>query len=207
MEVYTTENEQVDVIRNFFKENGKAIIIGILIGFGALFGWRYWQGHQTETMARASLSYQQASDALTGGKADGVARMETFIKDNQNSYGVLAAMQLAQHLVDQKDFARAEQQLAWAQGQNKDQNLASLIDMRLARVQMQEKKYDDALKTLDRITAKGWVAMADDVRGDVQVAKGNVQGARDAYSKGLASAEASQSLQALLKMKLNNLSS
>lgn len=207
MEVYTTENEQVDAIRNFFKENGKAIVVGIVIGFGALFGWRYWQSHQTENMARASISYQQASEALTGGKADGVSRMEAFIKDNQNSYGVLAAMQLAQHQVDKKDFAGAEIQLSWAAGQNKDQNLAALIDLRLARVQLQEKKYDDAQKTLDRVTAKGWVAMADDVRGDVLVAKGDQQGARNAYSKGLASSEASQSLQALLKMKLNNLSS
>ncbi|MCE9885218.1 MAG: YfgM family protein [Hafnia sp.] len=205
MEVYSTENEQVDALRRFFIENGKALAIGVVIGIGALLGWRYWQSHQQAEMTGASQSYQQASEALTGGKADGVALAEKFIEKNANNYGVLAALQLAQHEVDQKNFAKAEQQLAWAQGQTKDENLKSLIDLRLARVQLQENKLDDALKTLDLIKATGWVAMAQDIRGDVLVKKGDVKGAREAYSKGLAS-DASQSLQGLLRMKLNNLS-
>ncbi|ANC39352.1 YfgM family protein [Hafnia alvei] len=205
MEVYSTENEQVDALRRFFIEYGKALAIGVVIGIGALLGWRYWQSNQQAEMTGASQSYQQASEALTGGKADGVALAEKFIEKNANNYGVLAALQLAQHEVDQKDFAKAEQQLAWAQGQTKDENLKSLIDLRLARVQLQENKLDDALKTLDLIKATGWVAMAQDIRGDVLVKKGDVKGAREAYSKGLAS-DASQSLQGLLRMKLNNLS-
>jgi predicted negative regulator of RcsB-dependent stress response len=205
VEVYSTENEQVDALRRFFIENGKALAIGVVIGIGALLGWRYWQNHQQAEMTGASQSYQQASEALTGGKADGVALAEKFIEKNANNYGVLAALQVAQHDVDQKDFAKAEQRLAWAQGQTKDENLKSLIDLRLARVQLQENKLDDALKTLDLVKATGWVAMAQDVRGDVLVKKGDVKGAREAYSKGLAS-DASQSLQALLRMKLNNLS-
>ena len=205
MEVYSTENEQVDALRRFFIENGKALAIGVVIGIGALLGWRYWQNHQQAEMTGASQSYQQASEALTGGKADGVALAEKFIEKNANNYGVLAALQLAQHEVDQKNFAKAEQQLAWAQGQTKDENLKSLIDLRLARVQLQENKLDDALKTLYLIKATGWVAMAQDIRGDVLVKKGDVKGAREAYSKGLAS-DASQSLQGLLRMKLNNLS-
>ena len=205
MEVYSTENEQVDALRRFLIENGKALAIGVVIGIGALLGWRYWQNHQQAEMTGASQSYQQASEALTGGKADGVALAEKFIEKNANNYGVLAALQLAQHEVDQKNFAKAEQQLAWAQGQTKDENLKSLIDLRLARVQLQENKLDDALKTLDLIKATGWVAMAQDIRGDVMVKKGDVKGAREAYSKGLAS-DASQSLQGLLRMKLNNLS-
>lgn len=48
--------------------------------------------------------------------------------------------------------------------------------------------------------------MMQDVRGDVLLAKGDVKGAREAYSKGIES-NASQALQVLLRMKLNNLSS
>ena len=43
MEVYTTENEQVDALRRFFAENGKALAVGVVLGIGALVGWRYWQ--------------------------------------------------------------------------------------------------------------------------------------------------------------------
>lgn len=113
---------------------------------------------------------------------------------------------MAKHFVEQNDFAKAQQQLALAQGQTKDDNLLAMIDLRLARVQLQEKKLDEALKTLDGVKGEGWAAMMQDVRGDVLLAKGDAKGAREAYSKGIES-NASQALQVLLRMKLNNLSS
>ncbi|AKM47006.1 Putative negative regulator of RcsB-dependent stress response, UPF0070 family [Edwardsiella anguillarum] len=206
MEVYSTENEQVDAIRHFFQEYGKTLVVGVVIGVGALLGWRYWVGHQQANMAQASQSYQLASEALSGGKQDGVALSAAFIKENGNNYGVLVALQLAQYEVEKSDFAKAQAQLVWAAGQAKDENLKSLSDLRLARVQLQENQLDAALKTLDGVTAKGWQPLAQDVRGDVLLKKGDAKGAREAYSKGLAES-ASQSLQALLRMKLNNLSS
>jgi len=206
VEVYTTENEQVDAVRRFFAENGKALAVGVVLGIGALVGWRFWQSNQNSNMMAASQSYQEASDRLAAGKPDDVAAAEKFIQANSNSYGVLAALQLARHFVEQNDFAKAEQQLALAQGQTKDDNLLSMINLRLARVQLQEKKLDDALKTLDGVKGEGWTAMTQDVRGDVSLAKGDAKGAREAYSKGIES-NASQALQVLLRMKLNNLSS
>nr|WP_301286157.1 YfgM family protein [Serratia nevei] len=193
-------------MRRFFAENGKALAVGVVLGIGALVGWRYWQSHENANMMAASQSYQEASDRLTAGKPDDVAAAEKFVQANGNSYGVLAALQLAKHFVEQNDFAKAEQQLALAQGQTKDDNLLAMIDLRLARVQLQEKKLDDALKTLDGVKGEGWAAMMQDVRGDVLVAKGDAKGAREAYSKGIES-NASQALQVLLRMKLNNLSS
>lgn len=205
MEVYSTENEQVDAIRRFFSQNGKFLVLGIVLALAALFGWNYWQSHQQTNMMDTSLSYQKATATLHGEKKD-TAPTEAFIKNNGNNYGVLAALQLAQTLVEKNAFADAEKQLAWAQNQTKDDNLKALVDIRLARVQLQENKLDHALKTLDQINAPGWVAVAQNIRGDVLVKKGDAKAAREAYSKGLAS-DGSQALQALLRIKLNNLSS
>lgn len=206
MEVYTTENEQVDAVRRFFAENGKALAVGVVLGVGALVGWRFWQSNQNSNMMAASQSYQDASDRLASGKPDDVAAAERFVQANSNSYGVLAALQLAKHFVDQNDFAKAEHQLVLAHSQTKDDNLLSMITLRLARVQLQEKKLDHAMKTLEGVKGEGWAAMMQDVRGDVLLAKGDVKGAREAYSKGI-EYNASQALQVSLRMKLNNLSS
>lgn len=206
MEVYTTENEQLDAVRNFFAENGKALVVGVVLGIGALVGWRYWQSNQTSSMMAASQSYQQASVALASGKPEDLAAAEKFIEANSNSYGVFAALQLAKYFVEQGDFAKAEQQLVLAQGQAKDENLLALVNLRLARVQLQEKKLDEALKTLDGVKGEGWMAMMQDERGDVLLAKGDIKGAREAYSKGIES-NASQALAAIMRMKLNNLAS
>lgn len=206
MEVYTTENEQVDAVRRFFAENGKALAIGVVLGIAALGGWRYWQSHENNALTEASASFQQATTALTDNKADSVANLEKFAQNNSNNYGVFAALQLADHFVQAKDFANAEKQLNQASQLSKDENLLSLVNYRLARVQLQENKLDDALKTLDNVKGDGWMAMQQEVRGDVLLAKGDTKGARDAYSKGLDS-KPSQTLQTMLRMKLNNLSS
>lgn len=206
MEVYTTENEQVDAVRRFFAENGKALAIGVVLGIAALGGWRYWQSHESTAMADSSVAFQQANQAVTDKKAQGVEDLEKFAQSNKNNYGVFASLQLADHFVEAKDFANAEKQLVAAQSQAKEENLLSLVSLRLARVQSQQKKFDDALKTLDGVKGEGWIALQQDVRGDVLLAKGDAKGAREAFSKGLDS-KPSQTLQNMLRMKLNNLSS
>jgi predicted negative regulator of RcsB-dependent stress response len=205
VEVYTTENEQVDAVRRFFSENGKALAVGVVLGIGALVGWRYWQSYQNTAITEASSAYQQVSNALAANSADGVAIAEKFIQGNKNNYGVLAGLELAHHFVEQGKFDQAAQQLSQALGQTKDENLLSLINLRLARVQLQLKKPDEALKTLNAVQGDGWTAMAQDVRGDTLLGKGDIIGARAAYSKGIES-NASHALQALLRIKLNNLS-
>ncbi|MGL9734328.1 MAG: YfgM family protein [Symbiopectobacterium sp.] len=207
MEAYITENEQVDSLRRFFIENGKALIIGIALGIGALLGWSYWQNHQSEeaiSSSSSSLAYQQASEALAKGDAAGVSAAEKISAENKSSYGVLSSLQLARYHADKGEFVQAETQLCTALTQTKDVDLQALTALRLARVQVQQGKADDALKTLDTITQAGWAAMVEDVRGDALVSKGDNATARAAYNKGVV-ANPSQALQALLRMKLNNL--
>ena len=199
MEIYNNEDEQLDAVRSFFRDNGKAMVVGVVLGIGALFGWRYWQSHQQQTSANVSMSFDQAVE-----HSSNTANLEAFIQANDNTYGVFAALKLAQEFADKGDFAKAKQQLLWAQGHTKDDNLLPTVNLRLARVQLQEKQFDDALKTLDTVQKGGWFAQAQAIRGDVLAEKGDVKGAREAYS--LASeSDPSPVLKELLRIKLNNL--
>nr|WP_268991450.1 YfgM family protein [Limnobaculum eriocheiris] len=189
----------MDAVRNFFRENGKAIVVGVVLGIGGLFGWRYWQSHQHASLTTASVSFDNAML-----QSENTAGLETFIQANDNTYGVFGALKLAQDLVEKGDFAKAKQQLLWAQTHTKDDNLLPTINLRLARIQLQEKQFDDALKTLDAVQKGGWFAQAQAIRGDVLVAKGDVKGARDAYTQAFED-NPSPVLKELLRIKLNNL--
>lgn len=206
MEVYTTENEQADAVRRFFAENGKALAIGVVLGIAALGGWRYWQSNQNSAMTEASASFQQANQAMTEKKAQGAAELEKFAQGNKNNYGVFAALQLADHFIEVNDVENAQKQLVQAQGYAKEENLSSLVNLRLARIQLQASKFDDALKTLDNVKGEGWTAMQQNVRGDILLHKGDAKGAGESYRKGLES-NPSSTLQTMLRIKLNNLSS
>ena len=45
MEAYSSDQEQIDAIKNWLRENGMAIFVGVAVGFGGLYGWQYWQSY------------------------------------------------------------------------------------------------------------------------------------------------------------------
>jgi predicted negative regulator of RcsB-dependent stress response len=205
VEIYENENDQVDAIKRFFAENGKALAVGVILGVGALIGWRYWNSHQTESARSASLSYQTVVSSLSAGKAENLSAAEKFAADNKNTYGALASMELAQQFVDQNQLEKAAAQLQQGLAATSDENLNAVITLRLARVQVQLKQADTALKTLDSVKGEGWAAIVADLRGEALLSKGDKQGARSAWEAGVKS-NASPALSEMMQMKINNLS-
>ncbi|MBS9424858.1 YfgM family protein [Photorhabdus caribbeanensis] len=206
MEVYTNENEQVDAIRRFFANNGKALVFGLVLGAGALIGWRYWQSHQTNQLQESAEAFERVDRGLIAGTKEGHAAAEKFASETNNSYGVMMHMHLAQLAVEKNELTKADQFLSVAAGQAKNEDLQALVNIRLARVQLAEDKTDAALKTLEQVKGSGWVAVAEDIRGDALLKKGDIAGARAAYTKGLSS-DSPQAIKSMLNLKLNNLSS
>jgi len=205
VEIYENENDQVDAVKRFFAENGKALATGVVLGIGALVGWRYWTSHQAESAREASLAYQTAVTAISADKPQTLTAVEKFAAENQNTYGALASLEAAQQYVDKNDLAKAEANLQQGLKNTSDENLQALINLRLARIQVQQKQTDAALKTLDAIKGEGWVAIVADLRGEALLSKGDKQGARDAWSKGVES-NSSPALREMMQMKINNLS-
>ena len=206
MEIYENDNEQVDAVKRFFAENGKALVVGVVLGIGALVGWRYWNGHQVESSMASSLEYQTVTDAVRADQPATLSAAEKFAASTKNTYGALASLELAQKYADNNDLAKAAAQLQQGLANTTDENLQALINARLARVQIQQKQSDAALKTLDSIKGEGWVAIVADLRGEALLSKGDKQGARDAWSKG-SQTDASPALREMMQMKINNLSS
>lgn len=205
MEVYSNENEQTDALRNFFANNGKALAVGVVIGIAALGGWRYWSSHQEEATKSVSAQYQQLTSAMQAGKPETLEAVNTFANENSNTYGALAAMDLAKRYVDTNQLDKAATLLQNGLKDTKDANLQAVINLRLARIQLQQNHADAALKTLDAVKGDGWTAIVADIRGEALLTKGDKQGARDAWSKGVES-DASPALKQMMQMKMNNLS-
>lgn len=205
MEVYSNENEQTEALRNFFTSNGKALAIGVVIGIAALGGWRYWSSHQDDTAKTVSAQYQQLTTAMQAGKPETLEAVNRFASENSNTYGALAAMDLAKQYVDAGQLDKAAALLQNGLKDTKDANLQAVINLRLARIQLQQSQADAALKTLDGVKGDGWTAIVADIRGEALLAKGDKQGARDAWSKGVES-DASPALKQMMQMKMNNLS-
>lgn len=202
----STQSIETEAFRIFLRNNRKALALGLLIGVLALFAWRYWQNYQGSFVSISSSSYQDISQLFLNDKdinEPNISKAEKFIQKNYNNYSGFIALQLAKKFVENQAFDKAEQQLISALLNTKDNNLLSLIYLRLARVQLQLKQFDKALKSLDNIYSDFWLGMAENIRGDILLEKNDIAGARAAYKKSIESSIASSQL---LRLKLNNLS-
>ncbi|EHD2267217.1 YfgM family protein [Vibrio cholerae] len=202
MELYDTEEQQVEAIKDWWKENGKAVIFGAVIGLGGLFGWRYYQDSVVAAQEAASQSYSKAMDALQAKGIESEGTIQTFIDANKETeYAVLAAMQLAKAQVDAGQLDEALAQLEWAKGATKDAALKPLLTFRVARLQAEQGQFDDALTQLTSIQEKSWAGRVAELRGDILMRKGDRAAAYAAYTEAQQAEDASQTLQ----MKLDDL--
>ncbi|MEH0666648.1 YfgM family protein [Vibrio scophthalmi] len=202
MELYDSEEQQVEAIKDWWKENGKAVIFGAVIGLGGLFGWRYYQDSVTAAQEAASESYTTVIQELAAKGADASANVQGFIEANgESQYAVLAAMQLAKAQVDAGNLDEALAQLEWAKSATKDQALLSVLHYRIARIQAQQTDFDAAISELANINDESWMGRVEELKGDILLLKGDEEGAYAAYTQAQQSGEPSQALQ----MKLDDL--
>ncbi|AQW57563.1 YfgM family protein [Vibrio owensii] len=202
MELYDTEEQQVEAIKDWWKENGKAVIIGAVVGLGGLFGWRYYQNSVIQASEAASQSYTTVMNALQTKGADAQADIQAFIDSNEvKEYSVLAALQLAKVQVDAKDLSAALEQLKWAQSNTKDAALSPLISYRIARIEAEMGNFDAANAELDKVTDAAWTGRIAEQRGDIALRQGDKEAAYAAYTEAQQAADASPTLQ----MKLDDL--
>ncbi|WP_367680593.1 YfgM family protein [Candidatus Fukatsuia anoeciicola] len=216
MKIYANINNQANTACYLFSKNIRMLIVSIVLSISILIGWYYWQNYQNKILETSSFSYQELSEIFFSydkdlsnkkliNKDNYIATAEKFIQNNNSNYSIFVALELTNYFIRQKIFDKAEQYLILATSQTKDKNLLSLINLRLARLQLHLKKLDTALKTLNKIQDKGWIAIAENIRGDLLLGKGDIIAARAAYIKAI-KYNTSQALQMLLYLKLDNLS-
>ncbi|ENP8452111.1 TPA: YfgM family protein [Vibrio parahaemolyticus] len=202
MELYDTEEQQVEAIKDWWKENGKAVIIGAVVGLGGLFGWRYYQDTVIQASETASQSYTTAMNTLQEKGVDAQSDVQAFIESNEvKEYSVLAALQLAKAQVEAKDFAAALEQLKWAQSNTKDAAFSPLISYRIARIETEMGNFDAANTELGKVTDTAWAGRIAELRGDIALRQGDKDAAYAAYTEAQQAADASPTLQ----MKLDDL--
>ena len=202
---YSIEEEQeINQLKDWWKENGKTIIVAFILGVGGMFGWRYWQAHQAEQIAQASAQYDALIYSAQQDEQAKKANIEQFVQANsKTAYAVFALLDEAKKATEKQDFAAAEANLNQALTQSQDEVLTSIVALRLSAVQFQLGQLDNALTTLNQVKGESFNARKAILTGDIQVAKGDKVAAKNSFDQ--AQQSGSQLEQQMAKMKLNNL--
>jgi len=207
VEIYDP-NEQGEVVKKWLIENGSAIVMGLVIAFGGLFGFKQWQSWQESNKQQASAEYEVMSELLTVGQLD--AAMSNFqnLQDNysQSPYASMAALQMARARMDasQPDLAVGLYEFVVENGYPKAMSVIARV--RLARVLLGQGAADKALEIVQAESdISGFESRYAEVRGDIYQAQGNVNEAITAYLEAFNTLEAGEGDRATLELKLESL--
>lgn len=205
MTEHLSDQEQIQMLKSWWKQYGMSLVIGLCVFLSASYGWRYWQQYLTHQKETASLIYSEVINLNDMNKVDEVKLLtENLLKDYPRTvYASLAALTVAKDAVEAGKLADAEEKLQWVVEHGKQKTLQQLAQIRLARVLLADKKPTQALAVLSKLeAATALKAEAAEVRGDILVVLGKKAEALQAYQNALAINKAKGTESPLLQMKI-----
>jgi predicted negative regulator of RcsB-dependent stress response len=207
VEIYDPK-EQGEVVKKWLSENGSAIVMGLIIAFGGLFGFKQWQSWQESNRQQASAEFEVMTELLTAGQLD--AAMSNFQnlqdKYSRSPYTSMAALQMARARLEgsQADLAIGLYEFVVENGYPKAMSVIARV--RLARVLLEQGRTDEALVMVQaERNIIGFESRYAEVRGDIYLAQGKMDEATTAYLEALNTLEAGEGDRATLVLKLESL--
>lgn len=193
MAVYDLEEqEQIAALRSWWKQYGgwaTGILLAVALGWLGWYGWQSYLKSQNAEASRIFLVLQQASAQQDTARVKQAAG-ELVSQYPRSQFSALGALLAASTLDAAGDAKSAEAQLNWVADNGKDA-LRGVARLRLAGIQMDQKDYEGALKTLSDKAPAGFAARYDAARGDVLAAQGKTVEARSSYDAAIKNLEPS----------------
>ncbi|HUW25002.1 MAG TPA: tetratricopeptide repeat protein [Gallionella sp.] len=199
------EQEQIDALKAWWKENGNQLLGALLVVMVAIGGWRGWQYYQHQQSNEAATLYAEFTRQLDSGD---VKRVNDFagIVMGQNAgsgYAPRAALLAAQVNEQVGEQARAKTQLHWVIDHAEEAGLKDVARLRLVAVLLDEKKYDDTQQLLEAKHPISFDGLYADLKGDVLSAQGKNTEAKSAYKLAYEKTDAGSAYRDLIEMKMD----
>lgn len=201
------EQEQLDELKTWWKQNGKWVITGVTVFLLAAAGWRVWQSWTYKQTTEASMLFEKAMQAASVNDAKAVKDVTAQLMDKyaRSGYATPAAWLAGRISNENGDLKSAQAQYQFALEHAKDEGLTHLARLRLAAVMLEAKQYDAALTQLAEAHPAAFAGLYADLKGDILATQGKLQEARAAYQVALEKLDTKSSLRPLVEIKLEGM--
>lgn len=207
LDIYASDQEKSEAIKQWWRKNGRAVLVGLIIGLLALLGLRSWTKYEQSRTSEASLLYQQilvakAQDA----NAEIYNSAEHLLQDYSDTpYGLFSVLILAKEDQVRGDLEAATERLKGALEYARHSSLEKIIYLRLARLLLATDNPQEVLTTLAEVEPGGFSSAYAELRGDAYVALSQPSRAQLAYQEALLGLGPSERYRQILQMKLDNI--
>ncbi len=201
------EQEQVDALKSWWKENSKWVVGAVVVGLLGFSGMQYWKKHQAGQAAEASKLFAEVQKQTTTNDPKRVNDAVAALVDRfgSSAYAPRAQLLAVQVNVQAKDIARAKTQLQWVVEHANESGLQDTARLKLASILLDEKQFDDALKLLNATHPEAFTGLYADLKGDVLSAQGKNEEAKVAYKQALEKIDEKSMYRNLVQLKLDGL--
>ncbi len=202
VDVYNTEEEQVQAIKQWWKENAVSLIAGIVIGLAVLAGYKYWSENKISQAQQASVLYSEILSA----KGDKSQNVEILKNDYSGTpYAALSALLAAKENLLANELDKAVSQLQWVLENNSDEGIEHIARQRLARLYLTQDKVEEAESLIKGIKEIAYTATYNEIHGDIYAAKKLIVQAKESYKTALSALARGDRRYEIIKMKLDDL--
>ncbi len=205
----STEEENTEFLGSLWDKYKYLILLSLVLFGAGIFGWESWSQNRLSNLQDSADMYESFINSLNDDDSDQKVLADQIIKKYPNTlYADLVTFHLAKISVEEEDLNKAEEHLMWIL-QRHDSKWGSDFDpieatarLRLARVLIANDNSNKALAIIN--DSENMSSSLHEVKGDAEEKLGSYAEAKLSYLKALESNQ-SQSVEAILKMKLANL--
>jgi predicted negative regulator of RcsB-dependent stress response len=203
---YLSEKEQIEKIRQWWRENGWFLIGGAVLASLAYIGFNQYQAYQERVAEEAAALYQELRSAVADDDREQAEQLLARLTDDYSSsaYTDQARLLIAEENLI-RDTDRSIEELSRVVDESRDEGMVRIARMRLARVLAYDEQYDRALTVLNVPDTGEFASRFSEIRGDIHAANGNVEAAISAYTDALLNPGSAGVNDEYLQLKLNEL--
>ncbi|TVQ41989.1 MAG: hypothetical protein EA370_00680 [Wenzhouxiangella sp.] len=199
------EHEQGERVRKWIKEYGVSIVLGLVLAFGGIFGYRQWQDHQVQQRFLAAEYFDVIQRELESGEVDLAEQQFAALREAvpRSSYVALSGILLASAYVEDgrlEPAARIYSELLERRGLD---SLRPVVTLRLARIFEAQGDLAGAMALVEGDAPPGFTSAWAEVRGDLLLARGDHAGARVAFQEALDNISGQGGKRRLLQLKID----
>lgn len=185
-----TEEEQVELIKKWWADNGKSTIAIIVLTLAGILGWQWWQQQEQAKAEAASSSYEQLIELMNQPELNDEQRstathLASELKKNYEGslYAEYAGLFEAKLLFQKGELDQALSVLKSVQATATHPTVKEAAGLRQAQLLWQQGKTAEALSIAKSIKAQVFSGELEELKGDLLVESGDKDAAKEAYLK------------------------
>ncbi len=181
MNDYSNEEER---LVSWFQENYKNILVGIALGLSIGFGFNYYNDMKSDEQYQLSLRYEEAVKEYDNGKNNPLLELSDELANQypDNIYTTMSNLYAAKLYYNNGNFKKSKKKLNHIINHQTDVDLRSIATVRLARLLISEKKYDDAEIIIKKYGNSDNNILSIELLGDISTAKNELDKAKIYYN-------------------------